>query len=257
MSEFIPSSIIGEGDAHHFVVNRFVPTVVYARETAEFHTRLCIYNYFSELFPDILTGATANLWFFNSNGVLVANRSAKLPFKGQLQFDLGELGISFEGTAAVSLVPDTVPAFSHKGVGTGYYVYYFDNLGHADFSHEWEPMRFQPSHCEPWLCVVRPLQFPDTQLVVMSCYYGDNPQGTAKWFLRLRNGAGRIVSEVSMPDIPPCGCTRFALKSVFPDIESVAKREGTIAVEAKGTNIQGPFTWVTVPGGDFNIHHFC
>ena len=39
----------------------FVPIMVYAREEADFHTCLCLYNYFSEYFPKNKTGATVNM----------------------------------------------------------------------------------------------------------------------------------------------------------------------------------------------------
>jgi hypothetical protein len=239
------------------IVKRFVPTVVYVRETADFHTRLCLYNYFSELFPDIKTGARVYLRFFDANGHLFAERKINVPYRGQLQFEVSDLNTEFEGSVGVSMVPDTLPEIKPQRVGTGYYVFYYDNTGHADFSHEWESMRFQPSQSVPWLCVVRPLLFPATQLIVMSSFYGSGPEGTAHWHVRLRNSQGQILAEREMEPIPPRGCRRFELQTAFPDIKALAQREGTVAIEVVGSNIQGPFTWVTVPSGDFNIHHFC
>jgi len=156
------------------------------------------------------------------------------------------------------MVPHPVPEFKHAGVGTGYYVYYFDNEGHADFSHEWDPMRFTQRRSPPWLCVVRPTAFPETQLIVMNSYYGqDESAGSTQWVARLRDGQGVVVAEREMERIPPRGSRRLRLDEIFPDIAALEARAGTIAVEAVGMNMQGPFTWVSVPGGDFNIHHFC
>lgn len=237
---------------------RFVPTVVYAREDDEFHTRLCVYNYFSELFPQVKSGATVAVWLFDTSGNLVAQHDIQIGYRGQVQLDLSTLGVTFEGTAGVSLIPDTPPEFPHKGVGTGYYVLYYDDQGHADYSHEWEAMRFTQAQAPPWLCVIRPLLFPDTQLIVMNGYYGTDPrEGTAQWVVRLRDGQGAILHEVRMEPLPPRGSKRFPLSTVFPDLAEVARSHPTLGVEVTGTNIQGPFTFVRVPSGDFNIHHFC
>ncbi|MDP2676873.1 MAG: hypothetical protein Q8O83_04275 [bacterium] len=242
-----------------FIQGRFLPTVVYVRETVDFHTRLCLFNYFSELFPDIKTGAKAYLWFFNSKGALVASREIPLAYQGQLQFDLSLLGVQFEGTAGVSIVPDTEPSAAHNRlVGTGYYVYYYDDEHHSDASHEWEPMQFLKSTSIPWLCVVRPLLFPQTEIIVMNAYYGEDAgEGSAHWHIALRNEQGSILAEKEMPSLLPKASTRFLLKDAFPDIEKIAQHEKHIGVEVKGTNIQGPFTFVRAENGDFNIHHFC
>lgn len=243
---------------HDFVRQRFVPTVVYVREDGEFHTRLCVYNYFSELFPQIKSGGTVAVWLFDNAGSLIVQRDIPIGYRGQVQFDLSTLGVTFEGTAGVSLIPDNPPEFPHKGIGTGYYVYYYDNQSHADYSHEWEPMRFAPADSVPWLCVIRPRLFPDTELIVMNGYYGTDPrQGTAHWVIRLRDGQGKMLREVRMEPLPPRGSTRFPVSAVFPDLADVARAHSTLGVEVTGTNIQGPFTFVRVPSGDFNIHHFC
>jgi hypothetical protein len=44
--------------------------------------------------------------------------------------------------------------------------------------------------------------------------------------------------------------------SIFPTLKNISKQE-IISVEVIGSNIQGPFTFVSIPNGDFNIHHFC
>lgn len=241
-----------------FVSHRFVPTLVYVRETKSFHSRLCIYNYFSELFPTVPTGSTARLWFFDGSGDCVGHREVHLGFRGQLQFEASDLGINFEGMAAVSLVPDTVPEFRHRGVGTGYYVCYYDDFGHADLSHEWDHIRFEPTVLEPWLCVVRPLLVPDTQLVVMNSYFGlDSERGAACWVARLKDRHGHVVAEVTMPPLAPRNCVRKRLDEIFPTIFQLATDVGTLAVEVTGRNVFAPFTYVTTPSGDFNIHHFC
>lgn len=246
-------------ESKDFIRGRFLPTIVYVRETNDFHTRLCLFNYFSELFPDVKTGAKAYLWFFDSKGTLVASRMISLGYRGQLQFDLTDLGVHFEGTAGVSIVPDTEPSAAHNRlVGTGYYVYYYDDAHHSDASHEWESMQFLKSTSSPWLCVVRPLLFPQTEIIVMNAYYGeDKDVGTAEWNIALRNDQGKILEEKSMPSLLPKASTRFLLRNIFPNIEKLAENEKNVAVEVKGTNIQGPFTVVCAGNGDFNIHHFC
>lgn len=246
-------------ESNVFIRGRFLPTVVYVREEQNFHTRLCLFNYFSELFPEVKTGAKAYLWFFNSKGALVASREIPMAYQGQLQFELSELGVQFEGTAGVSIVPDTEPSATHNRlVGTGYYVYYYDNAHRGDASHEWEPMQFLKSTSAPWLCVVRPLLFPQTEIIVMNAYYGeDKVLGTAEWGVALRNDQGKILREKPMPPLLPRASTRFLLRDAFPDIEKLAGNEKNIAVEVTGANIQGPFTFVRAENGDFNIHHFC
>lgn len=239
--------------------HRFVPTVVYVRESSDFHTRLCVYNYFSELFPDVKTGASVYFWFFDLAGALVADRVIPIGYRGQLQFDISTLGRTFEGTAGVALVPDTVPAVGHNLlIGTGYYAAYFDGDGRADTSHEWEPMAFEPVESEPWICLIRPGLTPETDLIVMNAYYGDDPrEGMAIWRVRLRGGQGRIIAERAMPPIPPRGSVRLPVREIFPDISDIARREAVLSLEAAGRNIMGPFTFVRAPSGDFNVHHFC
>jgi len=241
-----------------FVRERFVPTVVYVRESKGFHTRLCVYNYFSELFPDVRTGATVYVWFFTQSGKVAGTREFHLPYRGQLQYDLAELKEDLEGTAGLSMVPDTIPEFRARRAGTGYYVFYYDDAGHADFSHEWEPMRFERMQSEPWLCVIRPLLFPDTELIVMSAYYGmDEVEGSTEWTVRIRNSQGTVLAERKMTPIPPRGSIRLPLHAIFPDVSAIARQAGTIGIEAVGSNIQGPFTFIRSRSGDFNIHHFC
>ena len=119
-------------------------------------------------------------------------------------------------------------------------------------------MRFQPMVSPPWICVVRPLLVPDTQLIVMNAYYGPDPEaGKADYTVRLRNGKGRVLAERRMPPIPPRGCVRLPITDAFPDLMEHARREAALSVEVQGSNIMGPFTWVNGPGGDFNLHHFC
>ena len=241
-----------------FIKNRFIPKIVYVNETGNIHTRVCAYNYFSELFPDVKTGAMVHIWFFNASGKLIANRAIPIGYKGQLQFDVSSLGINFEGAAGLSMVPDTIPEMKPALIGTGFYAYYHDDSNHADFSHEWESMKFESNQSDPWLCVVRPLSFPDTQIVVMSSYFGTNEkEGTADWVLRLRNDQGKILLEKKMPPIPPRGIMRFKLSDILSNLQNVISREKVLGLEVVGSNIQGPFTWVSVSSGDFNIHHFC
>jgi hypothetical protein len=253
----IVSTAIPAAIPEDFVRSRFVPTVVYAREAGNFHTRLCVYNYFSEIFPEVKTGATIYCWLFDSAGRTVAHRAAHVGYRGQLQLDLEELGVQFEGTAALSMVPDTLPEFKHRGVATGYYAYYYDDSGHGDFSHELQPMRFEPTFTPCDICLVRPLLFPDTQIVVMNSYYGtDAAGGASEWSARLRSGRGSVLDERKMNPIPARGSVRLALQEIFPQVSEFAEREGAVAVELSGSNLHSPLTWVTVPGGDFNIHHF-
>jgi hypothetical protein len=257
MTMTTPSPSVDLQSEQSFVKDRFVPTLSYVRESGSFHSRLCIYNYFSEIFPAVPTGALARLWFFDSTGDCIGHREVPLGFRGQLQFEVREIGSDFEGMAAVSLVPETVPEIRHRGVGTGYYVCYYDDAGHADLSHEWDHMRFEPAPIEPWLCVVRPLVVPDTQLVVMNSYFGpDAARGVAHWTARLRSGDGRILAERRMPPLAPRGCVRLRLDEIFPAVQELAART-TLAVEVSGENVFAPFTYVNSPSGDFNIHHFC
>ena len=92
----------------------------------------------------------------------------------------------------------------------------------------------------------------------MSNYFGqDAASAHSQWNIRVREGGGKILVEQHMDPIPPAGSRRVLLKEVFPDIEEYARAHAAIAIEVNGTNIQGPFTFVTIPIGDFNIHHFC
>jgi len=243
---------------NEFVNHKFTPSGLFVKENDNFHTRLCVYNYFSEIFPNVKSGATVNLWFFDTFGKKLAYKKIHIDFQGQLQFDVSELGIIFEGTCGLSLIPDEIPELKPSSIGTGFYAYYYDNHNHADLSHEWGKMRFEPSKSEPWLCVVRPNLFPDTQIIIMNSYYGNNPEiGSSEYLIRLRNSKGEILQEKNMPLIPPCGSIRFKLEDIFHDVFEIARKESVVSVEVVGKNIKGPFTWVFSPFGDFNIHHFC
>jgi hypothetical protein len=248
---------IKKQDENQFVKEKFIPAIVYVREDKNFHTRLCIYNYFSELFPKNEDGATVNMWFFDSMGKVLIKKEIHLDFRGQLQFDVSSLNMEFEGTVGVSMIPDTMPNLEIKEIRTGYYVYYFNNFRKGDFSHEWESMKFNPQKSTPWMCVIRPNEFPDTQLIVMNSYYGNDINGSAKWFIRFRNNKGKILEEHKMKSIPPKGSIRMNLLEKFPELKELEKKEGTIGLEAIGNNIQGPFTYVNSSSGDFNLHHFC
>ena len=241
-----------------FIHDRFLPTMVYIREDAVLHSRLCLFNYFSELFPEGRNGATVFIDFFNEEGNMVGTVEEHIGFQGQLQYDVARIGKSFEGVAAVSMVPDDqIPVHHDRLIGTGYYVCYYDNHGHIDCSHEWEPMAFQKTKSAPWICVVRPHLFPDTQIIVMSNYYGQEGKSVSEWNIRLRDGQGNIITEQRMAPIPMRGSRRIILQEVFPDIVEYARAQRALSVEVNGSNIQGPFTFVKVPSGDFNIHHFC
>lgn len=246
-------------DSQDFIRGRFVPTVLYVREDKDLHTRICVYNYFADLFPQAAVGAVVYMWFFNQDGMLVAEESVPTGLGKQVQFDVSSLAHSFEGTVGVSLVPNELPSLDHdRLLGTGYYTYYYDEHGHQDTSHEWEAMRFQPVESEPWICLVRPRAFPDTELIVMNAYYGlDVSEGSAEWVSRLRNAHGDVLAEKHMPALPPRGSSRTPIRSIFPDIEKIAVGESVLSIEAQGRNIMGPFTYVRMPSGDFNIHHFC
>ena len=198
------------------------------------------------------------MWFFDSSGIQIAKKQFNLSYQGQLQFDVSELNLEFEGTVGLALVPDEIPKKTPDQIGTGFYAYYFDDDGHADMSHEWGKMKFQSSQSEPWLCVVRPNLFPDTKIIVMNSYYGTNAdEGSSNYLVRIKNSQGILLDEKQMPLIPPRGCTIFSLISLFPKILEFYSKDLVLAVEVVGSNIKGPFTWITLPEGDFNLHHFC
>lgn len=117
-------------------------------------------------------------------------------------------------------------------------------------------MRFAPQQSPPWICVVRPKLTPEIELIVMNSYYGEDAEvGSADWSLTIRNSQGQPLRSQEMPSIPPRGSMRLRVEEVFPDLSDLAETD-TVAVEAIGRNIMGPFTLVKREG-DFNIHHFC
>ena len=92
-----------------FVINNFVPKILYVKEDDEFHSRFCVYNYFSEIFPELKTDVVVYLWFFDTSGTLLAEREISVKHKGQLQFDVSELKLKFEGTVGISMIPKKIP----------------------------------------------------------------------------------------------------------------------------------------------------
>lgn len=245
-------------DREKFVISKFVPASIYAREDDVIHTRLCVYNYYSELFPEKKSGADVHIWFFDQEGEQVGKREFKIGYQGQLQYDLSELGTQFEGIACLSIVPEDPPRFRHSGVSSGFYSFYSDDHGHSDFSHEWETLRFSAKETSPWICVVRPFQFPETDIIVMnSCFANNENESYAPWAIKIRNSQGENISEKEMPALKPRGSARINVLEVFPEIDTGKFKSETLSVEVTGINIQGPFTYVKAPNGDFNLHHFC
>ena len=75
------------------------------------------------------------------------------------------------------------------------------------------------------------------------------------FLLKAYSNSLEIMNKL-MPKIPPRGSVCVEILSLFPTLKNISKQE-IISVEVLGSNIQGPFTFVSIPNGDFNIHHFC
>lgn len=254
-SQKVPYAMIAQA-ASEFVINGFVPTVTFAMHEHGMQSTACVYNYFSELYPDCRSGATVNAWAFTADGECLGHVQERVSFRGQTRIPSNRFGRDFFGSIAVSLVPDEPPAKRPCGVGTGYYVQYRDASGRVDHSHEWDPMRFSPYKSVPWLCVIRP-KFGNTQLVVLNSYFGaDAAEGIARFTVRLRDRNGSVLEECGGLTIPSRGCWATDLAKQFPLLTDFSEY-GPLAIEVAGENIMGPFTLVRSPGGDFNVHHFC
>jgi len=239
-----------------FVVNGFVPTVTFATHGVGMQSTACVYNYFSDLYPDCRSGATVNAWAFSSSGECLGRVSEHVPYRGQARIASSRFGQEFFGSIAVSLIPDDPPEKRPRGVGTGYYVQYQDSAGRMDHSHEWDPMRFSPMTSVPWLCVVRP-HAGSTQLVVLNSYFGaDGAAGMARFCVRLRERRGNVLEERQGITIPSRGAWSMDIAELFPRVAEFVSH-GPLSIDVMGQNIMGPFTLVRSPGGDFNVHHFC
>ena len=254
-----PKAVAGLVNTPHaspYVLNGFVPTVTFAAHDDDFESTACVYNYFSDLFPERRSGATAHAWAFDATGECLGHVSDRLPFQGQTRVGCDRFGKPFFGAIAVSLIPDELPEKRPAGVGTGYYVQYRDRAGHIDHSHEWDPMRFKPMRSVPWLCVVRP-RLASTRLVVLNSYFGEDAvAGRSLFAIRLRNHRGEILASCDSLSIPIRGCWKGDLAEFFPELQRFADQE-PLAVDVSGDNVMGPFTVTRGPGGDFNVHHFC
>ena len=240
----------------YFIKSRFVPTMAFAVENDDLSSTVCVYNYFSEIFPDIKTGAELNIWAFSADGECVGHYMRGLPYMGQAQVPVREITPHLFGMVGVSLIPETSPDVRHDAVGTGYYMQYVNARGFVDQSHEWDPMRFRKTKSNAWICVVRP-DYGDTSLVVMNSYFGENlSEGQSNFSIRIRSHSGEILEEKEQITVLPRGTWSSRITDVFQSLGQNALREG-VAIEVQGDNIMGPFSITTVAGGDFNIHHFC
>jgi hypothetical protein len=242
---------------HPYVIQRTVPTLIWGREDESFHTRVSIFNYYSLLIEDRPVTSTAHIYLFDESGREVAHATQVIGPLGQWQCGLSSLIDRFQGSIGVQLVPDFLPPLKHqKYLGTLFFATYWDDKGHADFTHETDRMRYGDDHrvqYEPTVIPSSPSL--ETSIIVQNSYFGADPSECDKVFhVDLRRSDGTSIFRKSFT-LEPRASVVLDLNELVPDVHRVlAGKPGSVHVS--GRHINQPLTWSRHASGDFNIHHF-
>ena len=240
------------GEAN-WVRERVVPTLMWGREDGTFHTRVHIANYYSLMGGEEPVSAIALVDLVDADGTVVGSIERPLEPEQHLQLDVRDVVSSFEGTIAVRLLPNPPPAHSHRFIGTLYFVSWFDDLGHVQFSHEQNRMTFEQDVSERTFLSPGVLLRSEVQLcfIVQNSYFGAEPLADDTIEVAVLDDRGNELGTRRM-QLP-------ARTSRVIDVESVAPGlapHQSIAVRVKGRHLNHPFTFVRHASGDFSIHHF-
>jgi hypothetical protein len=240
------------GEAN-WVRERVVPTLMWGREDGAFHTRVHVANYYSLMGGDGPVTATALVDLVDTGGAVVAAYEHRLEPEQHLQLDLRDLVASFEGTIAVRLLPTPAPQHSHRFIGTLYFVSWFDDHGHVQFSHEQNRMTFEQDVNERTFLSPGVLLRPEVSLgfIVQNSYFGDEPLADDSIEVAVLDDRGNELGAKRL-QLP-------ARTSRVVDVDSFAQglaSHQTVALRVRGRHLNHPFTFVRHTSGDFSIHHF-
>ena len=247
---------VGTGTGEAFWVrDRIVPTLMWGRERGPFHSRVHVANYYSLLRPDDRIEATVVIDLIDSVGAHVASYQQELGPEEHVQVEVSALVPEFEGTIAVRLLPHTSIEHSHRYLGTLYFVSWYDDAGHVQFSHEQNRMTFDVD--QPVRTFLSPGIFLRPELTVSAVlqnnYFGAAPLPTEDVELALVDVDGTELA-VETVRLPARHARVFPLAELFPD--AIGRERGTVAVRARGRHLNHPFTFVQHANDDFSIHHF-
>ena len=238
-----------------WVKDRIAPTLMWARERGSFHSRVHVANYYSLLKPDDRIRATAVVDLITSDGNHIASHQEELGPEEHVQVEVVDMEPDFEGTVAVRLLPHTSIEHSHRYLGTLYFVSWYDDEGHVQFSHEQNRMTFdveQPprTFLSPGIFLRPEL---DVNFVLQNNYYGDTPLVSEVVEVALVDADGVDLYKAEFR-LPARNSRVLSIDDVFPGAAERAR--GTVAVRARGSHLNHPFTFVNHANGDFNVHHF-
>jgi hypothetical protein len=240
----------GEGG---WVRERVVPTLMWARETTGFHTRIEAANYYSLLWPERDVVATLLVDFIDERGELVGQHEQTLGPAQHAHVETKSVVPEFEGTVAVRLVPDPPAEHAHRYLGTLFFATWYDDAGHVQFSHESNRMTFDADESARTFLspgtIVRPeIAF---EFVLQNTYYGDGDI-VSDVDLALLDFDGRVLASTGHAMAPRTSSV-LGLE-VFGD--GAQRARGSVAVRVTGRHLNHPFTFIHHRNGDFNIHHF-
>lgn len=241
---------IGE---EHWVRDRIVPTLMWGREQSGFHSRVHVANYYSLLKPDEHPDATVIVDLINGGGNRVASHEGQLGPEQHLQLEVADLVSTFEGTIAVRLVPKQTLEHNHRYIGTLYFVTWYDEAGHIQFSHEQNRMTFEPAgrprtYLSPGI-LVRPEL--DIAFILQNSYFGAEPMQNDSVEIALVDAGGRELAA-RQAQLPARTSTVLSLAETFGQLPVM----DTIAIRVRGNHLNHPFTFVSHANGDFALHHF-
>lgn len=245
------------GGASPYSINRTIPTLIWGREADGFHTRISLFNYYSLLIEDRPVHANAYAYLFTEDGREFGRFERKLEPLQQWQFELSSVTRAFQGTVAVQLVPDSLPALKHqKYVGTLFFATYWDDQGHCDFTHETDRMRFAADrHNQYEPAVIPSSKDLEMSVIVQNSFFGEDPSDCDPYFaVELRDHRGKSLIQKRM-SLGPRASSVLPLRDLFPNYQvRLAGEVGSIHI--RGRHINQPLTFLRHRSGDFNIHHF-
>ncbi|HAL95221.1 MAG TPA: hypothetical protein DCP55_04545 [Chitinophagaceae bacterium] len=245
--------------------NFSIPTT-YFKVTSKFSTVISFYNYFKEIFPDLETPVTLNVFIFNSGGLQVAHKQFRLVTGESTQISLRELCAEMEGMVCCVAVPEfNLEDFARDKivlrtkVSTGFYVTWFDDSNHVDIMHEWNTVSagvqpFQTSFLNYSFLggVIRP------GVILMNTTHTSNREGFAEPLMQLytmKNGKQLVLQSKSIDPIPPMGTRVIDIYSLFGEARHFLEQYGTLGLSVSSANLPLPLTIESHESGDFHIHH--
>ena len=240
---------------------QFALTSQYAPIGGNINSIIAFHNYFEQIFPNVKTDVTLNLFYLNSSGIEVENFSLQVPSNSSIQFDASNEGIKSDGLVVIAAVPNKniqqIKSANMKiksQITTGFYIRWEGKNETFDTMHEWSLVSLSPSEEKIHHIGILNKNYIDYGLILMNTNvdkkYFSNPR------LRLMSPKrSEILGEFTLEKIPSMGTSVVALKDIFPDIDYLLKKNSSLVIDLLSSNLAPPLTVEWHAAGDFHIHH--